>query len=85
MMKTAHQEAKIQNIKHDAQRKASDFTELFGSPIGMIVLQEIKDTFDLTSLYGGNEFDTVYKAAQRDVVRWIEEVITRGKDHGMER
>ena len=80
MMKTAHQEAKIQNIKHDAQRKASDFTELFGSPIGMIVLQEIKNQFDLPVLADGNTA-TIIRASQRDVVRWIEDVIARGKDH----
>ena len=80
MKKTAHQEAKVQNIRHDAQKKASDFSELFGSPIGMIVLQEIKNQFDLPVLADGNTA-TIIRASQRDVVRWIEDVIARGKDH----
>ena len=80
MRNNPHQEAKIQNIKHDAQRKASDFTELFGSPVGMIVLQEIKNQFDLPVLADGNTA-TIIRASQRDVVRWIEDVIARGKDH----
>lgn len=65
-----------------AMAKANTFAEvLFENPQGREVMQEIKDQFDLESLYGGNQFDTVYKAAQRDVVRWIEEVIYRGNNN----
>lgn len=71
----------VETARKRAMAKANVFAEVFGNPQGVEVLLEIKNQFDLESLYGGNEFDTVYKAAQRDVVRWIEEVITRGNNN----
>ena len=80
MMKDPHREAKVENIRRDAHRKASDFSELFDSPIGQIVLKEIKDQFDPPVLADGDTA-TIIRASQRDVVRWIEDVIKRGKEH----
>ncbi len=74
----------IADARKRAQGKANVFAEVFGNPQGAEVLEELKEQFDLESLYGGNEFDTVYKAAQRDVVRWIQEVITRGQKNAVE-
>ena len=70
--------AKVEDRRAAASRKASDFAELFGSPIGEVVLKEIKEQFDPPVLADGNTA-TIIRASQRDVVRWIEDVIERGK------
>ena len=72
-------DARVEEIRKKAQGKASAFSELFSSPIGKEVLQEIKEQFDAQTLCVEDAHETIIRAAQRDVVRWIEEVIERGK------
>lgn len=71
-------------LKVRAQKKAVMFSEVLGSEIGSKVMAEIKEQFDPEVLVGDNEHKTIIRAAQRDVVRWIEEVINRGKNYDLE-
>ncbi len=68
----------VEQIKQRAQSKATNFSELFRSPIGKEVLEDLKEQFEPESLCVENQHETIIRAAQRDVVRWIEEVIERG-------
>ena len=68
-----------------AQSKAMLFDDvLFQNPQGREVMQEIKNQFDPESLCVEDSHETIIRAAQRDVVRWIEEVITRGQSNAVE-
>ena len=78
-MNDQKKESRVEEIRKKAQGKANAFSELFGSPIGKEVLQEIKEQFDQDVLCGETEYTTLIRAGQRDVVRWIELVIDRGK------
>ena len=68
----------VEQIRQRAQAKASNFSELFRSPIGKEVFEDIKEQFNPENLCTENQHETTIRAAQRDVVRWIEEVIDRG-------
>ena len=68
-----------------AMSKAVLFDDvLFQNPQGREVMQEIKDQFDQEVLCMEGAHETIIRAAQRDVVRWIEEVITRGQGNDVE-
>jgi len=67
-----------------AMSKAVVFAEVFANPQGAEVLLEIKNQFDVDVLCVEDAHETIIRAAQRDVVRWIEEVITRGNSHAVE-
>ena len=71
-------------LRARAQKKAGMFSDVLGSEIGSKVMAEIKEQFDPEVLVGDNEHKTIIRAAQRDVVRWIEEVINRGKYNDLE-
>ena len=68
----------VEQVRQRAQAKASNFSELFRSPIGQEVLKELKEEFDVQVLCAADAHETIIRAAQRDVVRWIDEVIERG-------
>lgn len=65
-------------LKARAQAKAVEFSELFRSEAGMRILSEIKEQFDRPVLCAQDSHSTVVFAAQRDVVRWIEDMIFGG-------
>ena len=77
-MNDQKKDARIEEVRKNAQAKASSFAELFGSSIGKVVLGEIKEQFDVRVLCVEDAHETIIRAAQRDVVHWIEEVIERG-------
>ena len=68
----------VDKVRQRAQAKASNFSELFRSPIGQEVLAELKNQFDPPVLATGEGESTTIRASQRDVIRWIEDVIERG-------
>ena len=74
----------IEQARQRAQKKASVFADLFGSPIGKEVLKELKEQFDPPVLATGEENSTIIRASQRDVIRWIEDVINRGNHNAVE-
>lgn len=74
----------VERARQKAQGKASVFAEVFNNPQGEEVLQEIKIQFDVDVLCVADPHETTIRAAQRDVVRWIEEVITRGQKNAVE-
>ena len=81
----AEQAARIEKAKKKAQAKAFLFSEvLFQNPQGREVMQEIKKEFDVDVLCVEGAHETIIRAAQRDVVHWIEEVITRGARNAVE-
>ena len=71
----------IERARKKAQGKANVFAEVFGNPQGVEVLLAIKEQFDQEILCMEGAHETIIRAAQRDVVRWIEEVITRGNSN----
>ena len=77
MRNDPQKQARVEALRKEAGRKASDFADLFGSEIGKVVLGEIKKQFDPPVIADGNTA-TIIRAAQRDVIRWIEDVIERG-------
>ena len=78
-MQNVEQQKNIDKARKKAQAKANVFSEvLFENPLGREVMQEIKDQFDQEILCMEDAHETIIRAAQRDVVRWIEEVINRG-------
>ena len=72
--------ARIETARKKAQAKANVFFEVFNTPQGKQILAELKEQFDPSVLATGGD-STIIRAAQRDVVRWIEEVINRGIRH----
>ena len=78
------QNESVERARNKAQAKANVFAEVFGNPQGKEVLQIIKDQFEPESLCVDQAHETIIRAAQRDVVRWIEEVITRGQKNAVE-
>ena len=84
-MQNKEKQEAIEKAKKRAHAKASVFSQLFSSPVGKEVLTEIKLQFDGLFLVGKSEHETVVKAAQRDVVHWIEEIIERGNRNAVER
>ena len=70
--------ASVEKARQRAQTKANVFSEVFGNPQGKEVLDALKDQFDQEILCVDSEYKTVIRAGQRDVIRWIEEVIKRG-------
>ena len=68
----------VERARKKAQGKANVFAEVFGNPQGAEVLLALKEQFDQEILCIEDAHKTIIRAAQRDVVRWIEEVITRG-------
>ena len=70
--------ASVEKVRQRAQSKANNFSELFRSPIGKEVLHELKEQFDPPVLATGEGESTTIRASQRDVIRWIEDVIERG-------
>ena len=77
-MQNKDKEASVEKVRQRAQAKANNFSELFRSPIGKEVLNELKEQFDPPVLATGEENSTIIRASQRDVIRWIEDVIDRG-------
>ncbi len=77
-MQNKDKQAHIEVIRQKAQKKAAEFADLFESEIGKSVFKEIKEQFDGSFLVCDNQHETVVRAAQRDVIRWVEEIIDRG-------
>ncbi len=75
---------RLEEVKKDAMRKAREFSDVFESVEGKRVLKELQKEFDPSVLATGEDNSTIIRAAQRDVVRWVEEVINRGKDYDLE-
>lgn len=82
--KQDQQRQKLEVARGRAQKKAVEFAELFNSPIGKSVMQEVKAQFDVPVLCAESSHETTIRAAQRDVVHWIEEVIIRGQTNAVE-
>ena len=77
-MATRDQQLIQEAAKKRAQGKAQEFSELFRSEAGRRVLIEIKEQFDRPVVCAPEAHATVVFAAQRDVVKWIEDMILSG-------
>lgn len=67
--------ARITELRRGLQIKAVPFHNLFGSPEGMEVLKILREEFDPNTLCIGGEFETITRAAQHDVIRYIDNMI----------
>ena len=84
MRSDAEKSEQVEKIRQRAQKKVSNFSELFRSPVGQEVLQDLKDQFDPPVLATGEDNSTIIRASQRDVIRWIEDAIMRGNSYAVE-
>ena len=68
-------EKRIRELRRDLQKKSVPFHNVFSSPEGQEVLSVLKEEYDGLNVVGQDEYVTVVRAAQRDVVRYIETMI----------
>lgn len=76
---------RMANVLKDIDRKAARFRELFSTPQGQEVLANLKEEFDpsiLCRTHDDNAISITVRAAQRDVIRYIELLINRRQDNG---
>ena len=59
------------------ERIRAAYRTLFGSPAASVVLKDLADQFDPPQLARGDTTEVLIAAAQRDVVRYIEEMAGR--------
>lgn len=72
-----------QNKKRMA-KVSSDYKMLFESPQGKTVLEHLKIVFDPPILCKANADTTLIRAAQRDVIRFIDDTIKGGVKNELE-
>jgi len=68
-------EARVQELRRNLQKKAIPFSNVFGTPEGQEVLAALKAEFAPTILCTDSPHMTVVRAAQRDVIEYIESLI----------
>jgi hypothetical protein len=68
-------------LKRELAKKAIPFHNVFSSPEGALVLERLKAEFDPSDIVAENAHQTVVKAAQRDVIRYIENMIKLREDN----
>ena len=75
---------RVKKLRRDLQKKAIPFHNVFSSPEGVEVLKSLKAEFDPDVLSNCSETTPiVIRAAQHDVIRYIELMIKlRGEDYG---
>ena len=68
-------QARIEDLRRQLAKKALPFHSVFTAPEGVEVLKIIKAEFDPEVICSESVHETVIRAAQRDVVRYIENMI----------
>lgn len=74
---------KLSNLSSEGQRVVKAYANVFNTPDGKIVLQDLTDAIG-TRLIDEKEHITVYNVGRRDVVDYINECIKVGRD-GLEK
>jgi hypothetical protein len=59
-------------------RDSAPFARLFATDDGKAVMKRMEDAFENRPLLGATEQETIYKAAQRDVMLWLRNSIDMG-------
>ena len=65
-------EDKRKELADELRASAKPYMSFRRGPYYDAIMDDLKAEFDRTQLVGGNEYDTIVRAAQRDVVRYIE-------------
>ena len=68
----------LKKAQQVAKAKAQLYKTVFQSAHGRDVLGDLKEQFDPSILCKANADNTLVKAAQRDVIRFIEDMINNG-------
>ena len=68
---------KIEQARRNLAKKGMDFITVFGTPGGVKVLAALKEEFDppVICRKTSNAHQVVVEAAQRDVIKYIEQMI----------
>ena len=59
-------------LRAELRTSAKPYMSFRRGPDYEAIMKDLKEEFDRTQLVGPTEYDTVVRAAQRDVVRYIE-------------
>ena len=74
---------RVADLRRNLQKKAIPFSNIFGTPEGQEVLAALRAEFAPTILCSDSSHLTIVKAAQRDVIEYIESLIKlREEDYG---
>ena len=65
--------------KEKVLRKSMAFAQVFSTPAGKEVLEALTEEFDGDELRQNNPHDTYYRLGQRDVVKYIEQMLRISK------
>lgn len=68
-------EERVRELRRNLQKKAIPFSNVFGTPEGQEVFAALKAEFAPTTLCSESSHLTVIRAAQRDVIEYIESLI----------
>lgn len=61
--------------KEKLRKKAANFHQLFTSPIGKLVLQDLEDEFNPDALMSSMHDETIYNVGRRDAFIYIQQLI----------
>ena len=76
-------EKRITELRRNLQKKAVPFHNVFSSPEGQEVFNILKTEFAPAALCADSPHETIVRAAQRDVIEYIEIMIKlREADYG---
>lgn len=74
-------EIALHEAKLALNKKAERFKLLFSSPAGAEVLRDLKTEFDAGTLAAATPHETTIRAAQHDVIHYIEQLIRYSKEN----
>ena len=66
---------RVAKLRRQLQKKAIPFHNVFNTPEGQMVLDQLKSEFAPSELVHQTQHGTVVRAAQRDVIEYIENMI----------
>lgn len=76
---TEQEKVRRESLKAEAEKKVYSLYTFLNNEGGKNFIQELKNQFDTPVLAQSTAHETVIRAAQRDVIRWIEDIVERGK------
>jgi len=65
----------VQQARDNMVRESISFSHIFTTPDGKEVLEKLKEEFDPVAICATNSHETVVRAAQRDVIKYIETMV----------
>lgn len=66
---------KIQQMKDVLFQTSKQYKQTFNSEYGKAVLQDLRENFEHTSLVADNPHQTVVRAAQREIIDYIQRMV----------